>query len=318
MCHVATGGQGAQVNGPWMHGSSWMPSEKVHVQGTVSWPSATYDTHVSAGTRTIASNDLPTDHTTGTFPIAASDPAAQYDRNGSTIQAEQYSFSLPATPSAASSPGCIYGEVGIMDDGVLLFDGFDALYRDALAHELQDSYDGHPNDMGYHDHGFISEIKNVAVSQVVGFAFDGYPITGPLLQSGKYLTTGDLDECHGMTSSVLLDGKLTSTYHYVLTQDFPYSVSCFHAKSYEPKPTPPTGPTGSTGSPQAGSPQAGAGQAGSGQAGMQQGGNPPAPPQAAIDACSGKSSGASCTVSGGPSGTCNTPPGQMSLACIPQ
>lgn len=236
ICHIAQGGGGAQVNGPWIHGNSWTPSEKVRVQGSVSWPQATYHMSVSGSTRTITSNDLPTDHTTGTFPIAANDPAAQYDRNPSAIVAHSYSFTLPASPAELSRPDCIYGMVGIMDDGVLLFDGFDALYRDALAHELQDSYDGHPNNSGYHDHGFIDEIRDVGIGEVVGFAFDGFPITGSKLPSGMYLHTADLDECHGITSSIVLDGKTVTSYHYVLTQDFPYSVGCFKGRSYEPLP----------------------------------------------------------------------------------
>jgi len=48
------------------------------------------------------------------------------------------------------------------------------------------------------------------------------------------LTTDDLDECHGITSQILLDGKLTTSYHYVMTQDFPYSVSCFRGKAIAP------------------------------------------------------------------------------------
>ncbi len=231
VCHVQSGGQGARVNGPWIHGQTWNPSEKVHVQGSVNWPNATYVMKLTGSTRSISSNDLPTDQTTGIFPIQANDPAAQYDRNPGSITAHPYAFSLPAYPTALATPGCIYGEVGIMNNGVLLFDGFDALYRDALAHELQDAHDGHPNDEGYHKHGFISDIKHVSVSTVVGFAFDGYPITGPLLPSGKYLTTNDLDVCHGMTSTITLDGKSQQSYHYVLTQDFPYSVSCFHGKN---------------------------------------------------------------------------------------
>jgi hypothetical protein len=231
ICNVQSGGQGAQGNGPWIHGSTWNPAEKIHVQGNVAWPQATYKMTISGANRLIASNDLPTDNTTGIFPVQASDPAAQYDRNQGTIAAHAYSFTLPAYPTAAAKSGCIYGEVGIMNNGVLLFDGFDALYRDALAHELQDNHDGHPNIEGYHKHGFINDIKNVTVSQIVGFAFDGYPITGPKLPSGNYLTTSDLDACHGITSTITIDGKPMKTYHYVLTQDFPYSVSCFHGTS---------------------------------------------------------------------------------------
>jgi hypothetical protein len=303
LCNVQSGGQGAKVDGPWIHSSTWTPSEKVHVEGSVKWPNATYKMAVSSGTRTIASNDLPTDHTTGIFPISASDPAAQYDRNQGSITPQSYSFSFPAHPSARSIPGCIYGEVGIMNDGVLLFDGFDALYRDALAHELQDDHDGHPNNEGYHKHGFISDIRNLSVSQVVGFAFDGYPITGPMLPSGKYLTTADLDECHGMTSTISLDGKTQSSYHYVLTQDFPYSASCFHGTS---RVTPQTLRAQGLGT---NSPQETGAQSG------QAGGTPPAPPQEAISACAGKSVGASCTVGASVTGTCATI--GTYFACLP-
>ncbi len=313
LCNVQSGGQGAQVNGPWIHGTTWTPSEKVHVEGAVKWPDATYAMKVANGTRTISSNDLPTDHTTGTFPIAATDPAAKYDRNQGSISAHSYSFSFPAAPTALATPGCIYGEVGIMNDGVLLFDGFDALYRDALAHELQDDHDGHPNDEGYHKHGFITDIKGLSVSRVVGFAFDGYPITGPMLPSGNYLTTSDLDECHGMTSAITLDGKTQTSYHYVLTQDFPYSVSCFHGAS---KVTPNTLRAQGLGTNSPSETTQQGNQTSMPAQGTQTAGTPPAPPAEAISACTGKSTGATCSVGASVTGTCATI--GTSFACLPK
>lgn len=307
LCHIMSGGQGAQVNGPWIHGEVWDPSEKISVQGSVAWPQASYTMKVSGSTRVITSDDLPTDHTTGAFPISASDPAAFYDRNGSSIVAHTESYSLPAHPSAATSPDCIYGAVGVMIDGVALLDGFDALYRDALAHEEQDKYEGHPNnDIGYHYHGFETGYVTSPVSSVVGYAFDGFPITGSKLSNGNYLHTADLDECHGITSAITLDGKQVTTYHYVLTQDFPYSVSCFKGRSYEPK------PGGGQAQGQAQS-QSQTGQ--SAQVGGQ------TPPQEAISACTSKSDGASCSFStpnGILNGVCHTPPAQESEACVPQ
>jgi hypothetical protein len=68
------------------------------------------------------------------------------------------------------------------------------------------------------------------VATVIGFALDGFPITGPKVGESSILTTGDLDECHGIVSDIILDGKKTTKYHYVMTQDFPYSVSCFRAQ----------------------------------------------------------------------------------------
>jgi hypothetical protein len=47
------------------------------------------------------------------------------------------------------------------------------------------------------------------------------------VSAGNILTTDDLDECHGISSEITLDGKRVKMYHYVMTQDFPYSISCF-------------------------------------------------------------------------------------------
>lgn len=196
-----------------------------------------------------------------------------------------------------------------MNDGVALFDGFDAEYRDAVAHETQDAWEAHPDEAGvYHYHGFESGYLNDSVSTVVGFAFDGFPITGGKLPDGTYVTSAQLDECHGLTSAVTLDGKTVTTYHYVLTQDFPYSVSCFRGKSYEPKPG---GGNQNSGLPaQAGSTAT----QNSGTAGQS------GPPAAAISACNYQYSGSACSFStqnGTISGTCKTPPNQTSLACVP-
>ena len=61
----------------------------------------------------------------------------------------------------------------------------------------------------------------------IGWALDGFPITGPKVGIDNILTTSDLDECHGITSTITVDGARVTMYHYVMTQDFPYSLSCF-------------------------------------------------------------------------------------------
>ena len=55
---------------------------------------------------------------------------------------------------------------------------------------------------------------------MVGVAFDGFPIYGPVDKSGKTLTSADLDECHGRLDS---DGN----YQYHTTADFPYILGCY-------------------------------------------------------------------------------------------
>jgi hypothetical protein len=224
---------GAARRGPWFVGAKQYDlNKKIHVQGSVAWQ-ASFSNKVSGGTRTIITNDLP-DHKTGTFPISASDPAYAYDRNPNAIKGQTFTYSLSASPSYGA-PNCIGGQVGIMLTGVALFSGFDAAGRDAGAWEIQDSCSGHPQKDGiYHYHTLSSCITNADVKTVIGFALDGFPITGPKISANNILTSNNLDECHGITSQIVLDGKLVTSYHYVMTQDFPYSVACYRAKSIQP------------------------------------------------------------------------------------
>lgn len=225
---------GAQTRGPWFtnNNTQWDISKKVAVKGSVLWEE-NMTVKLENGKRVVTTNDLP-DHPTGTFPVASSDPAYSYDRNPNTIKSQSLIYSLAASP-AYGEPQCMGGEVGIMLSGAALFNGFDAGGRDAGAWEVQDSCDGHPQSAGaYHYHTLSRCIKEISVSTVIGYALDGFPITGPKVGDKNYLTTDDLDECHGIISELTLDGKKVSTYHYVMTQDFPYSASCFRATAIKP------------------------------------------------------------------------------------
>ena len=61
--------------------------------------------------------------------------------------------------------------------------------------------------------------------QKVHLSEDG--LYGPRGDGGKLLASADLDLCHGTTDTITWNGKQVRMYHYVLTADFPYSVSCF-------------------------------------------------------------------------------------------
>ncbi|HEU5114922.1 MAG TPA: YHYH protein [Candidatus Paceibacterota bacterium] len=302
LCNVRMDNPGSMVNGPWIHGSTWNLSEKVSVEGAVSWPNATFSNVVQGSTRTLSGNGLPTSHTTGVFPVASNDPAHLYDPNPNTISTELLHDALPANPTYSLTPYCMGMEVGVMLSGVPLFNGFDAGLRDAQAHEIQDSCEGHPQGGGeYHYHGLSSCFKDISETTVLGYALDGFPITGPEVAPNKYLSTASLDECHGITSEIIVDGKKKTTYHYVLTHDFPYSVSCFRGKpvSYQVL----------SGGQQGGQQQRVQGGQGGGKT----------PPQQAISACSGKTTDASCsfdTPMGTVSGSCRTTP-DGSVACVP-
>jgi len=218
---------GAGVRGPWFtsNNTQYDVSKKAHVGGSVTWQ-ASFSNTVSGTTRTITTDDLPS-HPTGVFPIMTTDPAYAYDRNPNKIATQTLSYSLNTDPTYGT-PNCMGGEVGIMLTGVALFSAFDAGGRDAGAWEVQDSCGGHPQKDGeYHYHTLSSCIKDVSVKTILGYALDGFPITGPTVAPNNILTTSDLDECHGITSDIMVGGKTVSSYHYVMTQDFPYSVSCF-------------------------------------------------------------------------------------------
>jgi hypothetical protein len=232
--NLAANQGGAGTRGPWFtnNNTSYDISKKAHVQGSIMWQAA-FTNKVSGSTRTITTNDLPS-HPTGIFPIATNDPAYAFDTNPGAIAAQTLTYALSAKP-AYGSPSCMGGEVGVMLTGIALFNGFDAGGRDAGAWEVQDTCDGHPQKEGeYHYHTLSSCIKDTSVQTVIGYALDGFPITGPKVAVNSILTTDDLDECHGITSQILVDKKLVTSYHYVMTQDFPYSVSCFRGKAIAP------------------------------------------------------------------------------------
>ncbi len=232
-CQTSFSGRGGSAGGGthWIHGSNWDSTTKPTVQGSVNWPQASYHVSVSSGQRVITTNDLPVGYTTGDFPISPSDPAYAYDRNPNAIQAQSLTYTLPANPTVASAPSCVgMGPIGVLSDGVTLFNALDADGRDAAAHEVQDSCGGHPEKTGdYHYHEISPCILRTATgaSTLVGYALDGFGIYVERDAQGNLLTDADLDACHGRTSVVTWDGKQVSMYHYDATAEYPYTVGCY-------------------------------------------------------------------------------------------
>lgn len=225
-----TNGGGAQVDGDWIHGDTFDLTSKLVVRGDVAWKDATYSMSIDGDERVLTGNLLPTDHHTGEFPVAADDPAAAVDRNPNTIVAHQYEIRIPANPTVdASGPTCVGGEVGFLVSGVVVNSPVDALGRDAVAHEVQDKCQGHPNNAGYHYHSVSSCVPDEGTghSALLGYALDGFGIYGLRGEDGKDLTDADLDECHGHTHEITWDGKKVTMYHYHATHEFPYDVGCF-------------------------------------------------------------------------------------------
>jgi hypothetical protein len=198
------------------------------VDGAVAWPHQ-FTITLEGNVRVIAGNDLP-DHPTGTYPVSPSDDAYNYDRNPNSIAAQSLRFELPAVPTLAAQPSCIGGTVGILLTGSMLYNAFDAGGRDAVAHEIQDSCQGHPEAQGnYHYHNLTACVNDEGTghSPLVGYAFDGFGIYGHRGENGQTLTNTDLDECHGHTHLIEWDGQRVEMYHYHATWEFPYTVGCY-------------------------------------------------------------------------------------------
>ena len=301
-CDTQFNGGGAQGTGNWMNGDgTWDMTKKITVDGSVTWPHS-FTIAVQGNERVFSSNDLP-NHPTGTYPVSASDDAYQVDRNPNSIQSQSVQFSVAANPTLGAQPTCIGGEVGISLSGVIIFSSFDAEGRDAVAHEVQDHCDGHPQESGYyHYHSLSNCIPDTSTghSALVGYAFDGFGIYGYYGEDGKELTNADLDECHGHAHTIEWDGQTVEMYHYHATREFPYVVGCFRGA---PSVTALTAPDGGQGN------------------GQQNGGQPQGqPPQEALNACVNLSQGAACsfnTPNGQINGTCNLLPGSQQLACVP-
>jgi hypothetical protein len=225
---------GARVNGPWIHGDSWDLTEKLSVQGRVTWPNAMFKIDTANDgrlvSRILAGNGLPVATPTGSFPISPADPAFQIDRNPNAIQPRSVLLTLPRDPVAAAEASCVPMDmIGIALNGVAIFNALDAGGRDAVAHEVQDLCSGHPEMRGsYHYHGPSPCLPNQSADEaLIGYALDGFGIYSRYDADGRELTDADLDACHGRVSDVDWDGKRVRMYHYVLTREYPYTVGCF-------------------------------------------------------------------------------------------
>jgi YHYH protein len=223
---------GAQADGPWLDSAAdtWDSTTKLAVVGSIVWEEAEYNETVADGSRVITTNNVPVEDPTGTFPIGADDPSFQFDRNPGTITPEAKSVTVPQFGTVADAPSCMNeGPVGLLRNGVFVFNSLDGRGDDAVAHESQDLCNGHPAMTDYHYHNVPSCLRDKATgpSTVVGFAYDGFPIVVERDTAGALPTNADLDECHGRTSPVLLDGEIVTTYHYSATLEFPYFIGCF-------------------------------------------------------------------------------------------
>lgn len=224
---------GAHRSGDWIKGNYWYPNLKPVVDGAVKWSGGGLSIQMQGKYRVLTALGLP-DHSTGIYPIRRSDDAYSYDRNPNRISGRRVSLRLPAAPVAASRATCLdMGMIGVALSGAAIFNALDGPGRDAVAHEIQDRCQGHPERSGqYHYHGPSVCMKEMGRSSdghsgLIGYALDGFGIYGMKGRGGRHLSNQDLDACHGHVEEVVWDGKVRRMYHYHLTDEYPYTLGCF-------------------------------------------------------------------------------------------
>ncbi|MCB9373412.1 MAG: YHYH protein [Microthrixaceae bacterium] len=231
-CQTTFNGGGAFAYGDWIHDDgTYDVTAKPHVDGSVSWtPDFSTSFGQTGATRGVDTNGLP-DHPTGVFPISPLDDAYQFDRNPNSIGVANDHMALGSRPGLRTTPTCLgLGRIGLLTTGAAVFNGLDAEGRDAVAYEIQDACDGHPEANGkYHYHSIPSCIDDPATgghSPLLGYANDGFGIYGHYGEDGEVLTNADLDECHGHVHQIEWDGVPRVMYHYHGTYEYPYTVGC--------------------------------------------------------------------------------------------
>ena len=235
LCGLPMNGAGNDDASDWTNADgSWDYTAKPQVQGNVTWLSEFEVSLDGAGNRIITGNALP-DHPTGIFPIQPGSAAYQYDGNPNIISEHVVQYTLPAIPSVAAGPNCVFfGPAGISLSGSAIYHGASTLGNDAAAHEMLDRFGGHTDGTErYHYHFPAPDLQDhihphtSGHSALMGYMLDGFGIYGPYGESGELLSSADLDECHGHTHQVLWDGAMIDLYHYHWTYDFPYNIGCF-------------------------------------------------------------------------------------------
>ena len=234
-CPSPMAGGGAHVQGPWIRADGTFDfNAKAVVDGVISWPSE-FLISAEKGMRVIASNNLPK-HPTGVFPVGRDTGAYRYDRNPNPIRQQEFRLELPLLPAVAEAPSCLpMGPIGFLLTGGVFFNAIDAQGKDAVAHEVQDRCQGHPERGGaYHYHSLTTCLEDAgqrsAHSALVGYAMDGFGIYGRHGEGGRLLSNADLDECHGHAHEIEWDAKRISLYHYHATWEYPYTLGCFRGQ----------------------------------------------------------------------------------------
>lgn len=227
---------GTALDRPWVDSKGVIDlAKKPSIEGAVTWDSqlniSRRDQSQEQSTD-VSGNGLP-NHPTGIFPVARNSDAYRYDRNPNSIQAYRLQYAIPSAPRLAELPGCLpMGAIGVALSGAVFFNALDAPGRDAVANEIFDKCEGHPERNGrYHYHHYSPCFDQGDAndhSPLIGYALDGFALYGPRGENGAYLSNNQLDACHGHVGPVPAANNQTDViYHYHVNREFPYTLGCF-------------------------------------------------------------------------------------------
>ena len=224
---------GDSLSRPWVgpDGTIYFADKPV-IEGSVEWSNELSVSVSTIGERTISGNGLP-DHATGEYPVARDSEAFSYDRNPNSIAEQEIEYVVPSKPQLADEPQCLpMGTIGVALSGGVFFNALDADLRDAVANEIFDACEGHPQANGayhYHHNSPCFETGEEGEhSPLIGYSLDGFGIYGPNDVNGEAITNDELDECHGHTGPVPTDDDgIVEVYHYHVNGEFPYTLGCF-------------------------------------------------------------------------------------------
>jgi Ca2+-binding RTX toxin-like protein len=127
-----------------------------------------------------------------------------------------------STPLNPGTIGFLYSDAD-KDELIPLFNPVDERENDAVAHEVQDSNNGHPEGRNgtYHFHSLPEAMRNS--EGVIGYARDGFEIRGSV-ENGKKITNSDLDANHGKFTT---NAQGQRTYAYYATDEYPYVIGAY-------------------------------------------------------------------------------------------
>jgi hypothetical protein len=183
------------------------------------------------GFLTIKARNLP-NHPTAKFP----------GFNPSYIQEFNRIYKLPLDPvvnptavamNASDRNGALpMGGIGLAVNGVVFYNPFDATMSDASS--IMDYCCGHPSpDNRYHYHKYPICVntpfvdKGDAHSEVIGFAFDGFPIYGPYEAAGVMARDSTSNPLNAFNACY---DKERGWHYHVTPGKFPYIIGGFFGK----------------------------------------------------------------------------------------